>query len=106
MDLTGSENTFITFDRAYAQYDASSNDMLKVSVSTDCGITWTSVYEKSGPLLATGPISTGRFFPESAQWATDTVQIGDYDNMDDIIFNFEGISAYGNSVGNLVLEYL
>ena len=38
------------------QYQAE-NDRLEVHVSTDCGVTWTSVYNKAGGDLATLPPS-------------------------------------------------
>ncbi len=43
------------FDITYAQRNSTTNDQLEVEVSSDCGVTWTSVYNKSGATLATVP---------------------------------------------------
>ena len=51
----------LSFTHAYAQYQNEA-DKLKISVSTDCGATWTSVWEKSGTALATAPAQTTAVF--------------------------------------------
>ena len=48
----------ITFWEAYAQQDSSSDDTLEVVYSTDCGATWTSIWNMSGSPMATLAAST------------------------------------------------
>ncbi|MCF8218013.1 MAG: Omp28-related outer membrane protein [Bacteroidales bacterium] len=105
MDFSGNTNTKLRFDRAYAQY-SNENDKLKVSASTDCGNTWTTIYEKSGSNLATAPPNSNSvFFPDPNQWASDTLDLSSLDGESDVILSFEGISDYGNAMymDNLVV---
>ena len=87
----------LSFTHAYAQYQNEA-DKLKISVSTDCGATWTSVWEKSGATLATAPAQTTAFWPNASQWVDNIVDLSAYDNEPDVMIAFEGISAYGNSL--------
>lgn len=91
----------LTFDHAYAQYQAE-NDRLEIEVSTDCGATWSSVFNEAGSTLATVPAQTANFVPNAAnQWEANTVDLSAYDNMNDVVVRFKATSAYGN---NLLLD--
>lgn len=92
--LTGYE---LRFDHAYAQYQAE-NDQLEVFVSTDCGATWTSVFNKAGSLLATAPASQSRFYPQSQHWVTNVVDLSSYDGQPEVMIKFTGTSQFGNSL--------
>ena len=97
IDFSGT-SAQLSFTHAYAQY-ANEADKLKISVSTDCGATWTSVWEKSGTALATAPAdATARFWPEITEWVDNTVDLSAYDNAPEVMIAFEGISAYGNDL--------
>lgn len=96
-DFTSSTGTGLTFSYGHAQYQTS-NDRLKVNVSTDCGATWTTVWNKAGTQLATAPATTNRFYPTASQWVSDTIDLSAYDGMADVTIAFEGISDYGNSL--------
>lgn len=87
----------LSFTHAYAQFETE-EDKLKISVSTDCGASWISVWEKSGAALATAPAQTTAFWPNANQWVDNTVDLSAYDNAPDVMIAFEGISAYGNSL--------
>ncbi|MEP7170171.1 MAG: T9SS type A sorting domain-containing protein, partial [Bacteroidota bacterium] len=98
IDMTSaSANTWLRFNVAYAKYNTSSNDALQVVVSTDCGNTWTSVYNKSGTTLSTAPTTTGAFTPTATQWRTDSVSMAAYAGQSEVILNFTSISNYGNN---------
>ena len=96
LDFSGT-SAQLSFTHAYAQYQ-NEVDKLKISVSTDCGATWISVWEKSGATLATAPAQTTSFFPNASQWVDNTVDLSAYDNAPDVMIAFEGISAYGNNL--------
>jgi len=83
---TISGTTTLDFSVAYAQQTASSSDRLDVVYSTDCGSTWTSIWNKSGADLATAAMSpilnpgtssaSGYFIPTTnADWVTHHVDI-------------------------------
>jgi len=95
---SASVNTWLRFNVAYAKYNASSNDALQVSISTDCGNSWTSVYNKSGTNLATAPNSTGAWTPTSTQWRTDSVNLGFYAGLPEVLISFTGTSNFGNNL--------
>jgi len=83
LDLSGgSASASLTFYVAYQLYtDPSSNpnysDTLKVQVSTDCGATWSTVYNKYGDSLTTTTptYSTNPFIPTLIQWRQETVSL-------------------------------
>ncbi|MEO5570710.1 MAG: T9SS type A sorting domain-containing protein, partial [Bacteroidia bacterium] len=98
VDMTNATaNTWLRFNVAYAKYNTASNDGLQVVISTDCGNTWTSVYNKSGTTLSTAPVTTGTFTPTATQWRTDSVSMAAYAGQAEVILNFTSISNYGNN---------
>jgi len=97
INLTGRTNNYLRFDRAHAQYQTS-NDRLRVSVSTDCGTSWTTIYDKAGSTLATKAAQNARFIPTATQWATDSISLSAYDNLNNLNIRFSVISDYGNNL--------
>ena len=67
-------------------------------VSTNCGTTWTQLYNKQGTALKTAPAQTANFTPTAAQWRKDSVSINTYLNNSNVIFRFRGTSNYGNNL--------
>lgn len=96
LDLSSTSGNSIVFDLAYAQY-TSENDRLEIEVSTDCGATWSSVYNKAGNTLRTVPASTSFYLPGSGDWRTETVDISSYDGSAELMVRFTGTSNYGNN---------
>ena len=96
-DFSGTTGNQLTFSHAYAQY-TNESDELKISVSTDCGGSWTQVWSKSGATLATVPAQTANFFASASQWVDNTVDLSAYDNAPDVMIAFEGTSQYGNNL--------
>ena len=89
-------NHKLYFNHAYASY-AGEADGLKVFVSSNCGATWTNVYDKSGTALATAANSTSRFFPQPTQWYPNTISLSQFAGQE-LIVKFECNSAYGNNL--------
>ena len=87
---------YISFDVAYARYDATHSDTLQVFASKDCGATWSSIYYKGGSTLATAPDNTNLFTPTSSQWRRDSVSLANYVGQAAVEFDFRLISGYGN----------
>jgi PKD repeat protein len=94
--FTGLVSAQLQFDVAYAQYNATYFDGLDVSVSIDCGQTFTSVYSKSGTTLATAPNTTANFSPTTTQWRTETVDLTNYVGNPAVIVAFTNLSGNGN----------
>jgi hypothetical protein len=96
IDLTNATNPAINFNVAYAQYQ-NENDRLELRVSTDCGVTWTSLYNKSGTTLSTAPAQTAVFTPTAAQWRAEQVSLTSYIGQPSVLISFKATSAYGNN---------
>ncbi len=89
----------LEFDVAHAQYAATYLDRLKVDVSTNCGATWTNVYNKVDPALAsTTTLVTTSFVPTAAQWRHETINMNPYIGQASLLVRFQGVSGYGNNV--------
>lgn len=93
---TGMSSSQMTFDVAYAPYDASYYDGLEVLVSTDCGATFTSLYSKSYLTLATAPATTGLFTPTAGQWRTETIDLTPYVGQASVLISFKNLAGWGN----------
>lgn len=87
----------LDFYVAYASY-AGESDQLEVKVSTDCGATWTTAFNKAGTALATAANSTAAFTPTAAQWRAETVNMTPYINQTNVLVKFVATSAYGNNL--------
>lgn len=97
-NLTGQVGTSMTFDVAYARYDAGFSDTLIVAINSDCGTTYTPVYFKGGSDLATAPDQTSVFVPGATQWRTETVDLSAYDGASHVRVAFLNLSGYGQHV--------
>jgi hypothetical protein len=80
-------------------YSPAYHDSLAVSVSTDCGATFQSIYIKGDDSLATAPPFGGRFRPTSPNdWRTETVDMDAYLGYSEVMLRFEFISGFGNNI--------
>ena len=69
-DLSNATQASLTFRYAYAKRNSTSDDVLKIYVSNNCGLTWSLRKTLRGSTtLTTGGTVTGNFVPTSAsQW--------------------------------------
>lgn len=100
LDFTNAVPPIIfSFDHAYAVYSSSYHDSLKVSVSTDCGTTFsTYVYVKGDNSLATAPTSTSQYYPQSSEWVHDTIDLSWLNGQSGIIVQMEFKTGFGNNL--------
>lgn len=90
----------LTFYIAYAQYTAApsgENDRLEVQVSTDCGSTWSSIFNKAGTALSTAPATSSSFTPTSTQWRLETINLSSLSGQGSVLIRFHATSDYGNN---------
>lgn len=92
----GMSSSQLTFDVAYAPYDATWYDGLEVLVSSDCGATYTSVYSKIGTTLQTRTATTSLFTPTTAQWRNETIDLTPYVGESSVQVAFRNLAGYGN----------
>lgn len=104
IDLSGSTNTQLSFDYAHALLNAGASDAyLEVLVSTDCGVTWTSAWNLTGPNLATAaPNNSAAFYPtpNTTDWVTQQVDLSTYDGQSSVAvrlkFGMNGTTGANN----------
>ncbi|KAF0191907.1 MAG: hypothetical protein FD166_3755, partial [Bacteroidetes bacterium] len=100
IDLTTAPatGTELTFSVAYRQYDAGTTEALKVLLSTNCGSTWTTIYNKSGSTLSTvSGYATTAFTPTASQWRKETVSLSPYVGQN-VILAFATTCDFGNNI--------
>ncbi len=106
-DLTFATSATLTFDLAKAQYSAGFSDGLRVDISTDCGLTFTSVYFKEGLDLSTvGGYVTSNWSPNTpGNWRMEEIDLSNYLG-EYVQFRFVNINGYGNStyIDNINIE--
>lgn len=92
----------ITFDLSYRLYSFSGfSDTLKVEVTTDCGDTWTVVYEKYDQALTTVVpyFSSSPWTPNlNDHWRNEFVDLSAYAGMIGVQARFVGVNDYENNL--------
>ncbi len=98
MSFIDAADPSLTFDVAYMTF-LLRKDKLEVEVSTDCGISWTTVYNKEGEILSTTPSQGAEYFPGSnSQWRHETINMSTYVNQHMVMIRFKGTSDFGNNL--------
>ena len=98
IDLAGSAGTRLRFHHAYVRYNSSYNDGLRAEISTDCGDTWTVLYQAAGSALATAPDNTSWWFPAScSEWVLHDIDLSAYDGKK-VIVRFVTVNDFGNNL--------
>ncbi|MFH0896383.1 MAG: M43 family zinc metalloprotease, partial [Bacteroidota bacterium] len=76
-------------------------DTLKVYISTDCGATWTSLYNKYNTKLITATPQfdpTKAFVPTASQWRLETIPLTAYASADNVLIKFRHICNWENNL--------
>ncbi len=110
IDLSTVSTAQLTFEHAYRRYDQTSTDSLIVYVSTDCGQTFTRIFqrgENGTGTFATVSTSTTNFVPtQASDWciagtvgsACYTINLNNFVGNTATIIKFEGYNNYGNNL--------
>ncbi len=105
IDLSNTDFAKLTFDVAYARYDATKYDRLKVWAVSCTGVQ-TLVYDKQGSALATATDQTSLFTPADAtQWRTESINLSDYVGKT-VELVFEDVGGFGNRlfIDNVLIQ--
>jgi PKD repeat protein len=98
VDLTNAQEPELRFDVAYAYYNNTFNDSLRVEISTDCGQTFQPIFQKGGAALATGGQQNAAWQPNGpSQWRSETIDLIPYIGQP-VSFRFVNITGYGNNL--------
>ena len=91
----------MTFKAAYARRTSTSNDLLRVYASVDCGETWLLRFAKTSITLATvDGLVSGPFVPaDQSEWTEYEVALtSSIANSENVRFKFEFTSGIGNNI--------
>lgn len=95
LDLSGYQDAQLQFDVAYAGYNTTYCDRLKVNVIPCAGSVQT-LYDKSCATLNTAANTTSAFSPNAcSQWRTETINLSAFDGQL-VTIQFQNINGYGN----------
>lgn len=98
-DLSSLASPTLEFALAKAQYSATLFDGLRVEVSTDCGASFTTIYDKTDLELSTIPDynTTNDWEPAiPSDWRLETIDLSAFAG-EVVFFKFVNINGYGNS---------
>ena len=97
--INGRTSGILTFDVAYAWHGVNYDDELKVQISTDCGVTYSTIYQKAGQDLATVEYQeNNQWMPiDDSEWRTEEVDLADYLGQD-VVIKFVNINDFGNQL--------
>ena len=85
------------FNIACSQFSASNYGQLEVLISTDCGSSWTSVFDKQGSELSTAPNNNQAVFvPTASQWRSESLDLSSYVDESHVVIKFKATSNSGN----------
>ncbi|MBI1781778.1 MAG: T9SS type A sorting domain-containing protein [Sphingobacteriales bacterium] len=106
--VNNADSTFLTFQLAAVTFSSPSSpgvsfDTLEVLVTSDCGVTYQSVYKKGGAALITSPSKAdgyqAEFIPLSDEWRKDSIYLTPYlNNVSNLQVVFKNICNYENNV--------
>lgn len=104
VDLGSYESALLSFDRAYIQTFANLITTLTVEVSTDCGLTYTTVYQAAESALASvaGTETTSWQPSGCSQWAAQNIDLTPYTGQI-VVIRF-GVTLSGVYGQNLYLD--
>jgi photosystem II stability/assembly factor-like uncharacterized protein len=95
--LAGLQNATLKFDVAYQVFSGYS-DSLAILLSTNCGTSFTKIYQKGGTILSTAGSGGNNFVPSATQWRTDSVSLNAYIGQPNVLIAFQNINGYGNKL--------
>ncbi len=115
IDLTSLEHSQLSFDLAYSYHlytppyfeeNTIFTDTLEISVTTDGGETFETIYRKAGDELLTAdtPITNALdinscfFYPSETEWKNEVIDLGEYSTAEAAMFRFRYTSGLGGSI--------
>lgn len=105
-NLQNSSSSFLNFTYAYAQKTAANNDQLTVEVSTDCGLTWNSLFSKVGSQLnTTGGFKTQAYInPAGSHWKIESLNLQSFSGNSKVYVKFKFIPDVSGAGNNIFID--
>lgn len=101
LDLSQADGvSTLSFDHAYAYYNNTFFDSLRVELSNDCGTTWTTIFHDGKDGLSTAPPEAGNagWIPTADEWTSNSFDISSFNGSPELLVRFVGESGYGNNL--------
>ena len=106
LDFSSLSSATLEFDYAYSLWtDPTSaqvwSDTLIILISSDCGVSWQNIWEKtSQDLVTTTPIYNEFSWSPSSNndWSSEVINLNSYINQDDILIKFRNVNQYENNL--------
>lgn len=99
LDMSSYPGTpYLSFKWAYARTSTIYSDELIVLLSKDCGLNFTQIYYKTGNALATAPVQTTPFIPDSTQWKSAKLSLANYITYNNVVIKFVNVTDGGNNL--------
>jgi len=100
-NLTNVTATQLSFAVAFAPRSSGDSSILKVFISTNCGVSWQQRLSRSGSALqtTTNPLF-GAFTPNATQWRTETINLSSslFSGKPSVRVKFEYTNDNGNNI--------
>jgi PKD repeat protein len=99
LNLQGAQAPVLSFEVAYARFNANFFDSLAIELSTNCGASFdTVIYHKWGSNLATRADLNTAFSPtQASDWRREFVDLSGF-AQSDIVIRFRSGNGYGNNL--------
>lgn len=106
LNFSNLNDVSLSFDYAYSLWTNPNltdvwSDTLIILISSDCGLTFQKVWEKSGSNLSTtSPVFNGfEWFPSNNNdWSFENINLSNYADQDGIIIKFRNVNQYENNI--------
>ncbi len=106
LNFSGLSGAILTFKHAYAWLNKNGTisdryDSLAISVSTDCGNSWTQIWKKGGSQLSTLTSGAGQskaFTPTASQWVSNSISLSAYAGQGSVLVKFIACNRNGNNL--------
>ena len=106
LDFSSLSSASLEFDYAYSLWtDPTSSqvwsDTLIILISSDCGVSWQNIWEKTSlDLVTTTPIFNEFTWTPSNNndWSSVVINLNTYLNQDDILIKFRNVNQYENNL--------
>lgn len=100
VNLVNVANPTFSFNFACANYSTSEYDELEILVSTDCGLTYTTIYKKAlnENISTVSGFRTDSFFPTPSEWIMQNISLAQFAGQSNAIILFRNTPHYGNNL--------
>ncbi len=99
LDFSTVAQPALSFDLAYNTGGWGSSQTLEVLVSSDCGNSWTTVYNKSDSALITSSQAINvfeDFVPEAYEWRKEVVDVSAFTGQNEVLVQFKITNGYSS----------